>query len=107
MHGSQCVLKPAVCGAGIYKTGEAQLFYPSQALHVRMFQQIKNETGWKDYKPMYRIINDLPLVDDFRHEKLIIFDPSVTLSIQLRLSFNAALYDNPVTNYRKFRHKSY
>jgi hypothetical protein len=68
MNGAQGMLKAGMGGTRINKTGEAQLFDPSQALQVRMLEQIEDEISGDDDEPMNRIIDNFAFVDDGGHE---------------------------------------
>ena len=64
MHGTQGMLKTGMGGTRINKAGKTQLFDPPQSLHIGMFKQIKNKRGRNDDKPMNRIVDDFPFIDD-------------------------------------------
>jgi hypothetical protein len=48
----------------IDKACKSQLLYTPQPLHIGMLKQIKYEWGRYDNKPMNRVVDDLPLIDD-------------------------------------------
>lgn len=81
MHGTNGVLKPGMCGAGIYKAGKSQLSYPTESLNIGMFKQVKNEVGRYDDESVYRIIDDFTFIDIGWHKNTINLSTGKLLNI--------------------------
>jgi hypothetical protein len=56
---SQGVLEPGMGGTRVDKVSQPQLFYPSESLKIRMFNEFKKTLKGDLDKSVYRIIDDL------------------------------------------------
>ena len=59
MHRAQYMMETGVQGTGVDKVRHSQLPDSSQPLHVRVFDEIKNEIVWYGNKPINRVVEDL------------------------------------------------
>ena len=62
MHGTNGMMKAGMKRTGIYEVGEAQLFDSPESLEVRMFDHIENKLIGNIDEPIYRIVENLSLV---------------------------------------------